>query len=46
MSHELPLVQHTDLLRTAPNVAAYKERCETRPTWMKVAAEHHQRLAA
>ena len=46
MSHELRLVQHTDLLRAAPNVAAYKERCETRPAWMKVAAEHHQRLAA
>ena len=46
MTHVLRLVQHTDLLSAVPNVAAYKERCEARPAWRKVVAEHHQRLAA
>jgi glutathione S-transferase len=46
MTHDLRLVQHTDLLDAVPNVAAYKARCEARPAWQKVAAEHHQRLAA
>ena len=46
MSTVLRLVQHTDLLRAAPRVAAYKERCEGRSAWRKVLAEHHQRLAA
>jgi glutathione S-transferase len=46
MATVLRLVQHTDLLRSAPHVVAYKERCEGRPAWRKVLAEHHQRLAA
>jgi len=46
MTTVLRIVQHTDLLRAAPNVAAYQERCEARPAWRKVVAEHHQRLAA
>jgi glutathione S-transferase len=46
MSTVLRLVQHTDLLRAAPNVAAYQARCEARPAWGKVLAEHQQRLAA
>jgi glutathione S-transferase len=35
-----------DLLDAAPNVAAYLARCESRPAWAKVLAEHRQRLAA
>jgi glutathione S-transferase len=46
LSTVLRFVQHTDLLRGAPNVASYKERCEARPAWTKVLAEHLQRLAA
>jgi glutathione S-transferase len=46
MTHELRLVQHTSLLRAAPNVAAYQQRCEARPAWRKVVAEHLERLAA
>jgi glutathione S-transferase len=46
MSTVLRLVQHTDLLRAAPNVAAYQARCEARPAWSKVLSEHQQRLAA
>jgi glutathione S-transferase len=46
MTTVLRLVQHTDLVRAAPNVTAYQDRCETRPAWMKVVAAHHQRLAA
>ena len=46
MTTVLRLVQHTDLLRAAPHVAAYKARCEERPAWRKVVAAHHQRLAA
>jgi glutathione S-transferase len=46
MTHVLRLVQHTVLLAAVPNVAAYKARCEARPAWQKVVAEHHQRLAA
>jgi glutathione S-transferase len=46
MSTVLRLVLHADLLRAAPNVAAYQERCEARPAWKKVLAEHQQRLAA
>ena len=42
----LRILQHTDLLRAAPNVAAYKERCEARPAWRKVIGEHLKRLAA
>jgi hypothetical protein len=37
---------HTDLLGAAPNVAAYLARCESRPAWSRVLAEHQQRLAA
>ena len=46
MSSVLRLVQHTDLLGAAPDVAAYQARCEARPAWKKVVAAHHQRLAA
>ena len=46
MSTVLRLVQHTDLLSAAPNVAAYQARCEARPAWSKVLAAHQQRLAA
>lgn len=46
MTSVLRLVQHTDLLRAAPKVAAYKARCEERPASKKVVAAHHQRLAA
>ena len=46
MTTVLRMVQHTDLLSAAPNVAAYQQRCEARPAWQKVFAEHHQRLAA
>lgn len=45
MATVLRLVQ-TDLLGAAPNVAAYLARCESRPAWTKVLAEHQQRLAA
>lgn len=46
MSTVLRLVQHSDLLCAAPNVAAYRARCEARPAWRTVLAEHQQRLAA
>lgn len=46
LSAVLRLVQHTPLLAEAKHVAAYKERCESRPAFRKVLAEHHQRLAA
>jgi glutathione S-transferase len=46
MSTVLRIVQHTDLLSAAPSVDAYRVRCEARPAWRKVIAEHHQRLAA
>jgi glutathione S-transferase len=46
MTTVLRLVQHTDLLRAAPHVAAYKGRCEERPASKKVVAAHHERLAA
>jgi glutathione S-transferase len=42
----LRILQHTDLLRAAPNVAAYQQRCEARPAWQKVIHEHLARLAA
>ena len=45
MATVLRLVQD-DLLAAAPNVAAYLTRCESRPAWAKVLAEHQQRLAA
>jgi glutathione S-transferase len=44
MSTVLRQVQHTELLYGVPNVQAYKERCETRPAWKKVLAEHEKRL--
>jgi len=44
MSTVLRQVQHTELLYGAPNVAAYKDRCEKRPAWKKVLAEHEKRL--
>jgi len=44
MTSVLRFIQHTDLLDAAPNVAAYKARCEKRPAWKKVLAEHEQRL--
>ncbi|HEY8156944.1 MAG TPA: glutathione S-transferase family protein [Myxococcota bacterium] len=46
MTTVLRMLQHTGLLRAAPNVAAYQARCEARPAWRKVVAEHLQRLAA
>ena len=39
-------VAQSDLLSAAPNAAAYLARCEARPAWTKVLAEHQQRLAA
>ena len=35
-----------DLLAAAPHAADYLARCEARPAWAKVLAEHRQRLAA
>lgn len=46
MSTVLRVVEQTDLIHAAPNVAAYQARCESRPAWKKVFAAHHQRLAA
>ena len=46
MSTVLRIVQHTDLLDAAPNVESYRARCEARPAWRRVLAEHQQRLAA
>lgn len=46
MTTVLRLVRHTDLLRAAPHVAVYRERCEKRPAWTQVIAAHLQRLAA
>jgi glutathione S-transferase len=46
MTTVLRMVQHTDLLRAAPDAAAYQARCEARPAWRKVVAAHHERLAA
>jgi len=46
MTTVLRLVQHTDLLRAVPNVAAYQERCQARHAWRKVISEHRHRLAS
>ena len=46
MATVLRLVQQTDHIDRAPNVAAYLARCEARPAWQKICAEHRQRLAA
>jgi glutathione S-transferase len=46
MSAALRLIQHTGLLDAAPNVAAYKARCEARPAWRKIYEAYEQRLAA
>jgi glutathione S-transferase len=46
LSAVLRLVQHTDLLLAAPRLSSYKARCEARPAWRKVLAEHQERLAA
>jgi glutathione S-transferase len=46
MATVLRMVQQPELLDAAPNVAAYLARCESRPAWRKVLAEHQQRLAA
>jgi glutathione S-transferase len=46
MATVLRLVQQTDHIDRAPNVAAYLARCEARPAWQKIFAEHRQRLAA
>ncbi|TMQ71143.1 MAG: glutathione S-transferase family protein [Candidatus Eisenbacteria bacterium] len=46
MATVLRLVQQPDLLDAVPNVGAYLARCESRPAWRKVLAEHQQRLAA
>lgn len=45
MTSVLRFVQHTDLLDAAPNVAAYKARCEKRPAWKKVLAGHEKHIA-
>lgn len=42
----LRFIQYTDLLNAAPNVVAYKARCEERPAWKKAFMEYEQRLAA
>ena len=46
MTSALRMLQHTDLLDAAPDVAAYKARCEARPAWGKIYAAYEQRLAA
>jgi len=46
MTSALRMLQHTDLLDAAPNVAAYRVRCEARPAWGKIYAAYEQRLAA
>src|SRR5262245_8788178 len=46
MTTVLRMLPHTDMLQAAPNVRAYKERCEARPAWRKVIEEHFARLAA
>jgi glutathione S-transferase len=46
LSTALRQIQHTDLLEAVPHVAAYKERCESRPAWRKIYAAYEQRLAA
>jgi glutathione S-transferase len=46
MATVLRMVRESDLLAAAPNVTAYLARCESRPAWTKVLAEHEQRLAA
>ena len=46
MTSALRMLQHTDMLDAAPNVAAYKVRCEARPAWGKIYAAYEQRLAA
>jgi glutathione S-transferase len=37
-------IQHTGLLDAAPDVSAYKERCEARPAWRRVIAAYEERL--
>ena len=46
MATVLRIVRQPELLAAVPNVAAYLARCEARPAWGKVLAEHRQRLAA
>jgi glutathione S-transferase len=46
MATVLRLVQQPGLLAAVPNVAAYLARCEARPAWQRVIAEHRERLAA
>jgi glutathione S-transferase len=46
LSTALRQIHHTDLLEAVPHVAAYKERCESRPAWRKIYAAYEQRLAA
>jgi len=46
MATVLRMVREADLLAAVPNVTAYLARCESRPAWVKVFAEHQQRLAA
>lgn len=46
MTTVLRIAHGSGLLEAAPNVAGYVERCEARPAWKKVLAEHRQRLAA
>jgi glutathione S-transferase len=42
----LRMVRQPELVEAAPNVVAYLARCEARPAWGRVLAEHRQRLAA
>lgn len=46
MATVLRQIQHTDLLAGAPNVAAYKARCEDRPAWKKIYVAYERRFAA
>jgi len=46
MTTVLRILRHTDLVSAYPALDAYVQRCEARPAWTKVVAEHHQRLAA
>jgi glutathione S-transferase len=45
MTSVLRFVQHTELVSSLPNVAAYKARCEKRASWEKVLSDHEKRAA-
>jgi glutathione S-transferase len=46
MTTVLRYIQHTDLLNAAPNVLAYKTRCEKRPAWEKTLSNQEKILAS